>query len=100
MAVGRVGSAFGAGGEVLKEDSEPSEDQAPQSSLRKTEDPKLSDLFPFSRRNQPMALCSVRSVNNQSNTSKGHEASRDHGCERIMPSSANLYASEPLGPCG
>ena len=51
---------FGAGGEVLKEDSEPLEDQAPQSSLRKTEGPKLSDLFPFSRRNQPMALCSVR----------------------------------------
>lgn len=35
MAVGSVGSAFGVGGEVLKEDSGLSEDQAPHYARRR-----------------------------------------------------------------
>lgn len=79
-----------------KKIAEPSADQG---KLLITQDEAFEafpTFFPFSRRNQPMALCSVRSDDNQSNTSKGHEASRDQGWEKGSWLLAQIYMHPDL----
>ena len=102
MAVGRVGSDqhFGAGDEVLKEDSEPSEDQVPVPHYARRRVRSFPTFSPFPAATNPWRYArSDQWITNQTPV-KVMKLSGIMDAKGSCPSSANLYASEPLGPCG